>query len=189
MKNAPVPFRIQFAAEVLRRGGVVAYPTEAVWGIGCDPAQEKAVRRLLALKRRPARKGLILAAGGMNQFEELLAGLEPAQRARLERSWPGPVSWLVPHRGRVPPWICGEHASVALRVSAHPLVASLCDAFGGPIVSTSANVAGFPAALEAHQVQRYFGAGVDYFAPGHLGGSLRPSAIRDLVSGEVIRPG
>lgn len=186
----PVPdFRLQQAVRVIANGGVLAYPTEAVWGLGCDPWNEEAVDRLLRLKARPWQKGLILVAAAIEQFAWLLEGLSAAQRSRLELSWPGPTTWLVPHGGQVPRWISGEHDTVALRVSAHPVVASLCRGFAAPVVSTSANIAGTRPALTQFQVRRYFGEGVDCLLPGALGGEQRPSTIRDLLSDKIIRPG
>ena len=181
-------FRVRFAAETVAAGGIIAYPTEAIWGLGCDPFNESAVDRLLTLKQRPREKGLILIAGDMDQLEWLLYDLTEAQRSRLELSWPGPNTWLVPHHGRVPPWICGEHDTVAVRVSAHPRVRELCAEVGGPIVSTSANVGGANPARFPFQVWRYFGNGVDYLLPGPLGGATSPSMIRDLNSDTIIRP-
>ena len=183
------PFRIWQATVVLREGGVVACPTEAVWGLSCDPGDEAAVMRLLRLKNRPPHKGLILVAAGMDQFGELLDDLPRAQLSKLENTWPGPVTWLVPHGGKLPLWICGDHDTVALRVSAHPAVRELCLAFGGPLVSTSANRAGRREAVEIHQVWRYFGADIDCIVPGRVGSSRRPTAIMDLQSDKVIRPG
>jgi L-threonylcarbamoyladenylate synthase len=183
----PANFRIQRAAQVLRAGGLVAYPTEAVWGLGCDPQDDIAVERLLALKQRTSDQGLILVAAAISQFDWLLADLSPAQGSRLQLSWPGPTTWLVPHLGRVPRWISGQYDTVALRVSDHPVVVALAQAFGGPIVSTSANTTGCQPALEQHQLRRYFGAELDYLVPGRLGGQSRPSMIRDLTSDTIIR--
>ena len=175
------------AAAVLAAGGVIAYPTEAVWGLGCDPENEDAVMQLLALKRRPVDKGLILVAASIGQVAHLLPRLTPAQLARLQLSWPGPFTWLIPHGGRVPPWVTGKHDSVAIRVSAHPVVAALCNAWGGPLVSTSANIAGAQSPRERFQVQRYFGGSVDYYVPGRTGGSARASVIRDLLTDRLVR--
>lgn len=182
-------FRIAEAVRILAGGGVVACPTEAVWGLSCDPGNEDAVLRLLALKRRPVEKGLILVASDITQFEWLLRGLERARSSTLQLSWPGPTTWLVPHRGRVPRWICGEFDTVALRVTAHPTMAGLCRAFGGPLVSTSANVAGHQPAREQFQVWRYFGDGLDGIVPGRLGASAKPTTIRDLETDTIVRPG
>jgi len=178
---------LRLAAAALRRGGVLACPTEAVWGLSCDPFNEEAVARLLQLKKRPMAKGLILVAGAESQVEFLLQELDAGQRRALFATWPGPVTWLLSHRGRVPPWICGAHDKVALRVSAHPAVSALCEAWGGLLVSTSANPAGARPAREAHQVYRYFGDQLDYLLPGRVGHATRPSTIRDLASGQIIR--
>ena len=182
-------FRVRLAASVVTAEGVIAYPTEAVWGLGCHPWSEAAVRRLLRLKARPESKGLILVAASMGQFDWLLHDLPAAQKSRLQLSWPGPSTWLVPHHNRVPRWISGAHDSVALRISDHPAVQALCVAIGGPMVSTSANLSGCREARHLFQVYRQFGRGLDYVLPGSLGGKLRPSSIRDLRTNTVVRPG
>lgn len=184
----PPLLRLRTAVRAIRSGGVVACPTEAVWGLSCDPDNPDAVRRLLELKRRPADKGLILVAASESQFAFLLADLEPRQRDRLTASWPGPNTWLVPHGGRVQPWISGAHDSVAVRVSDHPVVQALCRAWGGPLVSSSANPAGARAPVTGFQVRRYFGQRLDAMLPGAVGDRRRPSSIRDLATGRLIRP-
>ena len=187
MPASPAPLRLAAAVRALRAGGVIACPTEAVWGLSCDPRNEAAVTRLLSLKHRPVAKGLILVAATEVQLEWLLADLPAAQRQALSNSWPGPATWLVPHRGRIPPWIHGEHDTVALRVSDHAVVRALCLAWGGPLVSTSANPGGARPGLAAFQVRRYFGEQLDYLLPGAVGGAGRPTGIRDLASGNAIR--
>ena len=117
-------WQVQQVARVVRGGGVIAYPTEAVWGLGCDPWNEEAVYRLLALKARPVEKGLILVADAIEQFDFLLDDLPDAWKETLAASWPGPNTWLVPHRDMLPEWITGKHDSVALRVSDHPWCAA-----------------------------------------------------------------
>jgi L-threonylcarbamoyladenylate synthase len=158
-----------------------------VWGLSCDPFSEAAVARLLYLKSRPVSKGLILVAADEGQLHFLLDGLPGEQLETLRTSWPGPATWLVPHRGRLPRWISGEHETVAVRVSDHPVVRALCLAWGGPLVSTSANPGGARPATAAFQVRRYFGDVLDAIVPGELGGSGRPTTIRDLASGRIIR--
>ena len=180
-------WRVWQVARVVRDGGLIAYPTEAVWGLGCDPWNELAVLRLLALKERPMEKGLILVAADIEQFDFLLDGLPEAWLERLAASWPGPNTWLVPHQGLLPEWITGGSDKVALRVSDHPLVRALC-AEVGPLVSTSANPRGRPAARSRLRVEQYFHGQLDGVLNGQLGGRRNPSLIRDLVSGAVIRP-
>ena len=187
MQRAPAQLAVRRAAAALYSGGVIAYPTEAVWGLGCDPYSELAVSRLLELKNRPVSKGLILIASDEAQLQPLLTGLDKPQRARLTLSWPGPTTWLVPHRGLVPPWVHGEHDTVAVRVTDHPLVRSLCDCFGGAVVSTSANRAGGLAAKAQFQVRRYFGNELDMILPGAVGAHSGPSTIRDLASDRILR--
>lgn len=180
---------LRLAAKALHAGCVVAYPTEAVWGLGCDPEDPEAVARLLRLKRRSPAAGLILVAASIEQLEPLLHGLPRDMRNRLEESWPGPVTWLVPAADKIPPWIRGIHDTVALRVTAHPVAAALCRSFGGPLVSTSANRSGQRPAKRMFQVHRFLGDGVDLVVPGALGGQSRPTAILDLATGQTVRDG
>ncbi|TLX56364.1 tRNA threonylcarbamoyladenosine biosynthesis protein RimN [Stutzerimonas nosocomialis] len=180
-------WRVKQAARVVWAGGVIAYPTEAVWGLGCDPWDSDAVHRLLALKERPVDKGLILIADNHHQFDFLLEDLPDAWLDKLSSTWPGPNTWLVPHQNRLPQWITGQHDTVALRVTDHPLIGELC-ALTGPLVSTSANPAGRPAARSRLRVEQYFPRELDAVLNGPLGGRRHPSTIRDLRSGEVIRP-
>jgi L-threonylcarbamoyladenylate synthase len=179
------------AAALLRAGGVVAYPTEAVWGLGCDPFDEIAVLRLLDIKRRPVDKGVILVAAHVAQFDGLLAWERlPADRANDVRAqWPGPRTWVVPATDRVPAWITGAHDSVAVRVSDHPDVVALCDAFGGPIVSTSANLAGEPPAFAFDALSPDVLARVGGVLAGETGGLRAPTAIRDAATGAELRAG
>lgn len=187
MPFSPGSPRLHVAVKALLNSGVVACPTEAVWGLSCDPSNERAVNRLLALKNRPVTKGLILVAASQRQLDFLLSDVSPQQGEMLAACWPGPVTWLLPHHGRVPQWVSGEHDTVAVRVSDHPVVSALCVAWGGPLVSSSANPTGARPAREAFQVRRYFGERVDCLLPGRVGKSPRPTIIRDLTSGEIIR--
>jgi L-threonylcarbamoyladenylate synthase len=180
-------FRIHLAVRALRAGGVIAYPTEGVWGLGCDPDNPVAVLRLLELKQRDMAKGLVLVAADIDQFAPHLAGLPVDLRQQLEASWPAALTWLVPSNGAAADWICGASRSVALRVSPHPVVAALSHAFGGPLVSTSANPSGRPAAMTALGVRRYFADRLDYIVSGELGGRGAPTPIRDLVTGAFLR--
>lgn len=185
----PTSQQLTKATHTMATGGVIAYPTEAVWGLGCDPWNEHAVKKVLQLKQRPVHKGLILVASNWNQFEPLLEGLSEIQLNQLKLTWPGPNTWLIPDpSGWAPFWIKGQHKSVALRVSSHPLVKALCDHYGKAIVSTSANLAGEDPAKTQTQIETVFGDQIDYVVAGDLGQNKQPSQVRDLVSGQVIRP-
>ena len=171
----------------LRLGGVIAYPTEGVWGLGCDPDDGDAVERLLRIKRRPRSRGLILVASRIEQFDPYLEGLHWSVRSRLVDSWPGPVTWLVPDNGRAADWIVGDSDSVALRVSAHPVVRALCAAFGGALVSTSANRSGRAPIAQLWRLRAFFGRDLDAIVPGALGELAGPTPIRDVIDGAVVR--
>ena len=177
------------AAAALRRGGVTAYPTEAVWGLGCDPFDATAVRRLLAIKQREESKGLILIAANLAQVEPLIeAGALPAERLlAVLASWPGPHTWLMPCTAAVPAWVRGAHSTQALRVSAHPAVIALCEAFGGPLVSTSANLAGEEPAREADALAPALLDRIDGVLDGRTGTLAAPTPIRDAATGVVLR--
>lgn len=179
---------IDEAARLIKEGAVIAYPTEGVWGLGCDPANEDAVTKILELKQRPVEKGLILVAGNLEQVAFLTDKLEKSYLELLLESWPGPNTWLLPDVDQlIPAWIKGKFDTVAVRVSDHPVVAALCGAFNGMIVSTSANPGSLPPALTQSQVENYFPQGVDFIVPGELGGQAGPSEIRDLMSQSLVR--
>lgn len=183
------PFQLRQAVRVVRSGGLIAYPTEAVFGLGCDPLNAVAVLRLLALKQRPWQKGMILIAADLAQLERFLLPLDAGLRHRVEASWPGPHTWLLPARPETPWWLRGEHTTLAVRVTAHAAAAALCRALGGPLVSTSANLAGKPPARSPLQVQNALGAQVDYILHAPLGGAAKPTQIRDGRSGDIVRAG
>jgi len=179
---------IGHAVSELLIGGIVAYPTEAVWGLGCDPYNQSAVNKILNAKGRPEDKGLILVAASIQQISSLLNGLPADQLAMLQASWPGPTTWVIEDYNHVyPAWVKGKHSSVAVRVTDHPLVVELCEAFGDVIVSTSANPSGRPPALSQEQAASYFGPSVGYYLDGPTSGSDNPSAIYSLDSGLTLR--
>ena len=180
---------IALATRCLQDGGVIAYPTEAVWGLGCDPRNEAAVLRLLALKQREVDKGLILIAASEAQLASYadFDALDPVQRAAVRANWPGPHTWIVPASTQAPPWITGEQTGIAVRVSAHPTVIALCQAFGGALVSTSANRAGEPPPSDRSMLDPAVVAGVDAVTVGETGGLLRPTMIRDARNGNMLR--
>lgn len=186
--TAPV-LDIPAAAALIARGGVVAYPTEGVWGLGCDPFDRDAVTRLLDIKQRPVDKGVILIAGALAQLDAIVdwTRLPDAARERVTGSWPGPNTWVVPARADMHAWITGEHDSVAVRLTAHADVVALCAAFGGALVSTSANLTGEPAVADRDALDVRLLARIDGLLDGRTGGRTGPSTIRDALTGDVFR--
>lgn len=181
-------FRLRRAADCLLTGGLIAHPTEAVWGLACLPHYPAAVARLLTAKQRHPAKGLILVAYDERCFDALLSPLPLTLRTRMREAWPGPVTFVVPDPdGWAPEWVRGAHNSVAIRVSKHSLTRELSRLVKGPLISTSANPAGAAPALTALQARRYFGGAVDLYLTGETGGETRPSRIIDALTGETFR--
>lgn len=181
--------QLAHAADIIRNGGVIAYPTEGVWGLGCDPTLEAAVNKLLALKHRAVKKGLILIGSDADQFAPFTASLDHSQMLLFKTKRERPTTWLVPDNGAAPRWIVGEHKTIALRITQHPLCSRLCDLFGGPIVSTSANTQNCPAAETREDVESYFLNKLSFVISGAVASAGSVSEIIDLVTGEVIRNG
>ncbi len=170
----------------LRRGGVIAYPTESCYGLGCDPRKARAVARILRLKGRPRSKGLILIGSDFRQFQAFLAPVPAPLRERFPQWWPGPHTLLLPRSRRCPRWLSGHHGKLAVRVTAHEEAARLCHHLDTALVSTSANRAGRRPLKTAVACRRQFGRRVWVLA-GRLGKRKRPSTILDPASGGVLR--
>lgn len=207
---------INQAAKWMQQGKLLAYPTESVWGIGCDPYNEAAVRQILAIKNRPIAKGMIVVTDSISRISSLLEILPESRRAQVIRSWQQDTdiasqgqahTWLLPlpkltasnqastqrqDMTQIPSWICGNHDSVAVRVIHHPLIAELCQKMVsdtnpyGFIVSTSCNPSGEAPAVTLEQAFAYFKEDIGYLQGQTLGYTL-PSQIRDAVTAEVIR--
>ncbi len=180
------PFIYRHAARILHAGGVIAYPTEAVFGLGCDPLDHDAFERLLEIKGRALDKGVILIAADIEQLLPYLApGWQPD--SDVVQTWPGPVTWIIPAHPDCPVWLTGGRPTIAVRVTAHKPTANLCDAFGGAIVSTSANRSGHPPIRSTLRLQTLLGPEIDYLLHAPLGGASSPSEIRDSRTGQVVR--
>ena len=180
---------IHEAATVLQTGGVVAYPTEGVWGLGCDPRDHEAVLRLLAIKQRTVDKGLILIASHLDQLRPFLdiAAMPIDNLAAVLASWPGPHTWIMPASSDAPQWITGVHAGIAVRISAHAPVIELCNAFGGALVSTSANLSGQPAPRTRMGLDPELLRQVEGVLHGETGGRSAPTVIHDAITGAALR--
>lgn len=183
----PAQAQIDAARGRLRAGGVLAYATESCFGLGCDPFNVRAIRRILAIKARPTHKGLIVIAANLQQLRPLIRPLTPAQLATVQRYWPGPYTFLLPASRRVPTLLRGRHDKIAVRISAHGEAAALCQALGSPLVSTSANRAGQKSLKTARACRQAFGREKVLTLKGRIGKRRKPSTIIDLDSGRVLR--
>ena len=181
-------YRIRQAANILWQGGIIAYATEGVWGLGCLPHELDAIHRILTIKQRAADKGLILVAASFDQLEPYLAPLPKASRKAMLETWPGPVTWVAPAASWVPMDITGGRSTVAVRVSAHAGVQALCLAADSALISTSANRSGRSPARSLLEARLRFGREVDDIVPGKVGGLTGPTEIRDALSGRILRP-
>lgn len=177
---------IEKALELLKRGHVVAVPTEGVYGLSADATNPKAVERLLKLKNRSEAKGFILITEDLKNCSDWLQPISPEHQNILNKNWPGPVTYLIPSTNHVPIYLRGEHDNLAIRISAHPVLSKLAKGMGQPLISTSANLSGQPAARLISEVQDYFG--MDFsIVEGELGGLNQPTAIFELSTGKKIR--
>lgn len=181
--------QLQRARQVIRDGGVLAYPTESCFGLGCKPKNHAAVKKILALKRRPASKGLILIAADINQIKPYIQDIHEELLAKMSSSWPSATTWLVPAASWVPVWIKGNSDKIAVRIPAHRLARQLCRHCGHALVSTSANRSGQRSVRHAAHVERIFSDKVDYIVDANCGLAKRPSTIIDLLTDRIIRPG
>lgn len=177
--------KLDEAQTCLCQGKLLAYPTEAVYGLGCDPFNQQAVLALLALKQRSLSKGLILLISNWSQLSPLIAEVPASLLAPVQESWPGPVTWLFPKGACIPEWLCGEHDSIAIRMTAHPIARALC--LKAPLISTSANISGHLPARDVAGVCEQFPEGIDVIFDGPVGGASAPSCIYDVRSGERLR--
>ena len=179
--------RIGRGARILRRGGVIAYPNESVYGLGCLPDNEQAVERVLRLKGRDRSLGLILIAGEWEQFDGWAVSLSTAPEFGELRESEG-ITWVMPASSNTPEWITGGRDTVAVRRSLHPLAAALSLALDSPLVSTSCNPHGRPPARTEAEAGQYFAGKVDWVLPGECGPLEGPTEIRDAATGAVLRP-
>jgi len=183
------------AVQALKQGGVIAYPTESCFGLGCDPQNTQALEKIIQLKQRDKAKGLIIVAANVEQASKYIDLDKSPFKNDIKLSWPGANTWLLPPKdtldSAVKEYLCGSFPLLAVRVSAHPVVQELCLAFGGAIVSTSANLAGKEASQTRAQVVDTFGSDLnpelDYIVDAQIGNDKKPSTIRDGLTGTVLR--
>ncbi|MBL4764076.1 MAG: threonylcarbamoyl-AMP synthase [Colwellia sp.] len=180
---------IKLAAEIFTQGGIIAYPTEAVFGLGCDPDNDNAVRKLLSLKQRNVDKGLILLAADYSQLLPYLDGsaINQEQRVSVLSRWPDALTQVLPANSNISPLLCGVFDSIAVRITNHPDVVALCKLTNKAIVSTSANLSGQPPAITWQQVEQQLGDKVDFIIKADTLGFLKPTSIINGLTGAIIR--
>lgn len=177
--------QVKEARQLLKHGKVIAYPTEAVYGIGCNPFNPRAVEKLLALKQRDVSKGFIILIAGWSELKALIKPVPEKNLAAVRHTWPGPVTWVFPKADIISDHVSGCYPSIAIRMTSHPLLRELCA--DGPVISTSANLSGCLPAMDVAGVEAQFPDGLDAILIGPLGGLSKPSNIYDVISGKQLR--
>ena len=179
-------WQLNRVAGILNSGGVIAYPTESVYGLGCDPDNDSALQKILSIKKRPARKGLIILVSEIAQAQPFIKPLTAEQLQIMNAQQSRATTWLIPRHEEVSPLLCGQFDSLAVRVTSHPIARAICEFTGRALVSTSCNSAGKPEMKRKSQVRNHMGPQLDYIVEGRCGGQ-NPSQIIDITSGRVIR--
>jgi L-threonylcarbamoyladenylate synthase len=172
---------------LLKQGAIIACPTEGVWGLSCDPLNQQAVQRLLALKKRSVEKGLILITDNWENAKNWMDLSAPNLWKKIQLKTERPTTWILPASPIVPSWIRGEHTSIAVRCIQHPVAQSICAAFGSPLISTSANLSGESPCLTLTDVEQQFGNQIDYIVPAKTQGINKPSQIVEALTGKILR--
>lgn len=175
--------QISQAKTIIQHGGIIAYSTETVLGLGCDPNNEQAVKKILWLKSRAVTNGLIILVDSIESLKKYTKPLSREQHTTITST--KNTTWLIPANSNAPYWIVGEHNNIAIRITNHSTSKPLsCAAHG--IVSTSANISSYKILQDQTEIRDWFGPHVDYMIIGESG-SNTPSEIRNLLSGEKLR--
>lgn len=179
------------ALAVLRRGGIVAYPTDTVYGLAVDAMNPQAVARLYGAKQRPPDKAIPLIVSGREQLSRLIAPPSCAARRMMAAFWPGPLTLLMPAHEQAPPHLLGEGGRIGVRWPRSALNQRLAQGLGQAITATSANLSGRPAALDASEVVAQLGSAIDLVLDGGVAQSTAVSTILDVGTHppRLCRPG
>ncbi len=175
------------ACEVIRAGGLLVYPTESVYGIGCNPNNTTALKKLLNLKKRSPEKGFILVASDFSMFKDFVKPLPKDTLERIKKHWSEPVSWVVPAVDHCPKLLTGNRNTLAIRVSAYPFIQAMCKQLGHAITSTSANISGSDPITQVNGLIAEFANDVDYIVPLSLEKQNSPTPLFDALSGKRLR--
>ena len=180
------------AAASLNHSGVIAYPSETVYGLGCLPNNTDAIKRLLAIKKRPVEKGLILIGANQQQLSPYIADLDDQlwqkiTQSRNDNAAHRTTTWIVPAAKSVNRWIRGNRDTLAVRITQHIDAHALCLACNSALISTSANESGWPPAQNHTDLSPALLSQLDYLLRGECGNDSVPSRIEDIISGKIIR--
>ena len=186
--RTPISANDRVAVRVLLSGGIIACPTEGVWGLSCRATDKIAIKRLLELKKRSSEKGLIILVSSLQQVKEWIGPIPCYAREHLHSEGHRPITWLLPSTSKCPPILNGGRHSVAIRIVNLFNLIHFCKKVG-PIVSTSANHSGCQPLLLRHQVVARFGKTIDWICAGRTGGLKGPTRIEDPINRRIIRPG
>ena len=180
------PWALNRLSGAIAAGAVIGYPTDTIWGFGCDPLNAASVAHILQIKRRPVEMGVILLSSRLEYCEPFVR-IPAERRAEIESPAATPTTWLIDASPACPEWIRGRHPTVAIRITDHPVLEALCAGFGRPLVSTSANRSGRPTVRNALQMRRQFGDELDAIVTGFDTGGSKASRIQSLASGQLLR--
>lgn len=175
------------AASAVKAGEIIAYPTEAIYGLGCDPTNQSALRKLVDLKTRSANKGLILVAANWEQLDPFVSLTDQSALETAMQSWPGPVTWIMPSSKKCSSLLTGDRDTIAVRISDHPVVRELCEKCQYALVSTSANMSGQEPLPNAEQIEQAFANNIAGVVSGKLGGLSSATSIFDARTGAQLR--
>lgn len=177
------------AKEAFEQGGVIAYPTEGVFGLGCDPSNEQAIAKLISVKSRSVEKGLILLAGDYQQLKPYIneSLLPEDKKQHMLDTWPNGTTFVVPANKSLSAFLTGKFATIAVRITDQPDVTALCQQTQKPIVSTSANISGEPSAATWQTLSAEIVDKIDFIIKGNTLGYTKASTIVDAITGTVFR--
>ncbi|WP_444996627.1 L-threonylcarbamoyladenylate synthase [Aliikangiella sp. IMCC44359] len=179
-------WQLDCAVKAIDCGGVIAYPTESVFGLGCDPYHNDAIKKILSIKKRPAYKGLIILVSDIAQAEPFLQPLSKQQLQRVNIPRERAITWLIPCQPEVSPLLRGHFRSLAVRITQHPIARAICESTNTPLVSTSCNIAGKSELKTTMAVRNHMKAKIDWLVDGKCGGQA-PSQIIDITNDRVLR--
>lgn len=177
---------INQAAEIIKNGGLIGYPTETVYGLGADPHNAEAIQKIFIAKGRAEDKGIILLIRGVDDLSTLVRAISPTAQILIEAFWPGPLTLVFRANRDLSPALLGGRDTIALRHSSSPIATQLLTVLGGPLTSTSANRSTEPPARSTCEVENALGEHLDLIIDGGPSASIIPSTLIDVSTDSAI---